>query len=265
MKTNDQGRWIEWFIMSLVLFFHQLRSNLSATAQRVSPLNTGEGTNAVPAATVDSWHEMMKKELMPRTSKASNELVHGFSSSRDQWSLNSDEQQIHDPMMDHRILATSVGRTRALLVRITTLDSVCTYNGTQLWSNTFQGDGSLQAQLSACSNGQLQFLPALPMTLEVMVSRNASRTNRMDIVNAAYPLAVNQIRQIDSLLYGNLQKLEDFADFLMFVVVRWTMNDFDFVLYFWPFCCCQTESNKMITTDCLIALYVSLFVIICYT
>jgi hypothetical protein len=121
--------------------------------------------------------------------------------------------------MHHRVLAPSKGRARAALIRITALDAACTYNGTQLWANTFSGDGSLKTQLSACSNNQIQFTPTLPVVIEISVPLNANGADRMSLVNAAYPLAVNIIRRSEPALYGNLQRLDDYADFLMFVVV----------------------------------------------
>jgi hypothetical protein len=124
------------------------------------------------------------------------------------------------PVDVQRRAISSTGTRRTLLVRITAPDVACQYSASALWSNVFSGDGSVTTQLSLCSSNQINISPAWTTAYEVRVTTNARNSDRMSLVNEAYPLVIDLIRRTESSTYGSLQKLEDYADLLLFVVVR---------------------------------------------
>jgi hypothetical protein len=125
----------------------------------------------------------------------------------------------HPQHKRHRRMLSTVGTVRTLVVRIQTPDAACTYSGDALWSLMFSGDGSVTTQLQACSNYQLTLTPASYQTIDVYLPTiNAYYSDRMALVNAAYPIATEQIKATDP-SYGWIASLEDYADLLLFMVV----------------------------------------------
>jgi hypothetical protein len=119
----------------------------------------------------------------------------------------------------HRQLASSRGRLRVAVFRISALDSVPTYPRTTQYDNIFSGAGSLANQLSLCSGYQVEISPCAPQAMEINVAMYASGADRLAVVSAAYPLALARIQRSEPLLYGGLSRLEDYADVLIFMVV----------------------------------------------
>jgi hypothetical protein len=119
----------------------------------------------------------------------------------------------------HRRLAPSRGFLRVAVFRISAWDSVPTFPRTTQYANIFSGAGSLANQLSLCSNSQLMLTPCAPKAMEITVPMYARGADRLAVVNAAYPIAVQRIRASEPRLYGSLAQLEDYADVLIFMVV----------------------------------------------
>ena len=113
-----------------------------------------------------------------------------------------------------RKLAESLGRLRALAVRIRLRDGEPSYTREELFKIHYQNRGSFRQQYRFCSAGKLLIEPTELGVLELNLNMYASRHSHHQIVNEATKAVLFLLRVHG---YGDFKSIKEFADLVMFI------------------------------------------------